>query len=294
MAVKDLVQSYTDIPKAGMLTSRHQPVTVVVLHEDGYMVSIANASTPYLGMTGSMGGSTPRPGRLRVPDVRDLTFGTDYVCIGGIGDDASVDQWTGWLDGPEHFSLGGYADPVRLPAVAKPRALTSPRNPAPETTAAHIAPEVEAATSAPLDPGASVARIASRISELSELSDEQLAAVFKVERETYCRWRTGHLANPRLGSRRRLGLVLHVLDELAAREVPVKDWLLNQPVTDELTPYQLLEEGRIEDVAYAASALLGGRAGAQPQTIGAPGDALTFGTDAEWEPLELDEVDAGG
>ncbi|MFX4427843.1 hypothetical protein ABTA68_19650, partial [Acinetobacter baumannii] len=78
---------------------------------------------------------------------------------------------------------------------------------------------------------------------------------FKIERETFCRWRSGALANPRVGNRRRLGLLLALLEEMAGREVNIKDWLLNFTTPEGLTPYQLLDRGRIDEVAYLASSV---------------------------------------
>jgi len=102
---------------------------------------------------------------------------------------------------------------------------------------------------------APVSDVAARIAVLTGLSDSQLGKLLKVQRETFCRWRTGTLDNPRSGSRRRLGLLLAVAEELSGADVSVKDWLLNQPAVDGLTPYQLLEQGRIDEVAYLASAV---------------------------------------
>lgn len=141
----------------------------------------------------------------------------------------------------------------------------------------------------PLAPDAPVAEVASRIAVLSELSDERLAELFKVERETFCRWRTGVLANPRVGNRRRLGLLLALLGDLAGRGVNIKEWLLNFATPEGLTPYQLLERGRIDDVAYLASSV--GEPAVERDArvaIGEEPEPLEFGDDDVWEfePLE--------
>ncbi len=123
--------------------------------------------------------------------------------------------------------------------------------PAPQATESRVEP----ATVDPLAPDASVSAIATRIAQLSDLSDELLADLFKVERETFCRWRTGVLTNPRVGNRRRLGLLLGLLEDLASRQANIKDWLLNSVTPQGLTPYQLLDAGRIDEVAFLAAAI---------------------------------------
>lgn len=142
----------------------------------------------------------------------------------------------------------------------------------------------------PLARDASVAEIASRIAALSGLSDEMLAELFKIERETFCRWRSGALANPRVGNRRRLGLLLALLEEMAGRGVNIKDWLLNFTTPEGLTPYQLLDRGRIDEVAYLASSL------GEPEverdarvSLGQEREPLRFGDDDVWELQPLDD-----
>lgn len=151
---------------------------------------------------------------------------------------------------------------------------------------------VHSATGDALAPDASVAAVATRIALLSDLSDELLADLFKVERETFCRWRTGVLTNPRVGNRRRLGLLLGLLEDLAGRQVNVKDWLLNSVTPQGLTPYQLLETGRIDEVAFLAASI--GDPSVQRDARVAAGPApepLVFGDDDVWElePLDDDE-----
>lgn len=151
---------------------------------------------------------------------------------------------------------------------------------------------VQSATLGPLAPDASVADVAARIAVLSELSDELLADLFKVERETFCRWRTGVLTNPRVGNRRRLGLLLGLLEDLAGRRVNIKDWLLNSVAPQGLTPYQLLETGRIDEVAFLAASI--GEPSVERDARVAAGreaEPLVFGDDDVWElePLDDDE-----
>jgi hypothetical protein len=114
---------------------------------------------------------------------------------------------------------------------------------------------LEPPTSGPrtIDADASVAEIATRIAEITGLSDGELARVFKVARETFQRWRTGELTNPNVGNRRRLGLLLRLLDDLEGREVRVAQWLRNVSAIDSLTPYELLERGRLDDVEHLAA-----------------------------------------
>jgi hypothetical protein len=145
--------------------------------------------------------------------------------------------------------------------------------------------DVDAAVAEPVAPDAPVSAIATRIAELSGLSDDQLAELFKVQRETYCRWRLGTLSNPRVGNRRRLGLLLSLLEELAHRQINIKDWLLNAVITEGLTPYELLERGRISDVAFAAASLGETRVVARDPRIatGTQEEPLEFGDDDVWE-----------
>lgn len=104
---------------------------------------------------------------------------------------------------------------------------------------------------------ASVAEIATRIAALSTLTDQELARLFRVARETYLRWRAGELANPTQANRRRLGLLLRLLQDLYAREIQVGQWLRNVSEIDGLTPYQLLERGRLDEVEWLAAQLPG-------------------------------------
>lgn len=138
---------------------------------------------------------------------------------------------------------------------------------------------------------ASVAQIASRLAGLSGLSDEQLARLFKVERETFLRWRTGALANPRPANRRRLGLLFRLVEDLDGRSVNIKNWMLNQVAGEGTTPYELLANGQIERVSYLAAAH--GTHADRDASIVASVDRepLQFGDDDVWElPAKDDEA----
>jgi hypothetical protein len=118
-------------------------------------------------------------------------------------------------------------------------------------------PILESSTAAPQTIGAdaSIAEIATRIAAITGLNDGELARVFKVARETFQRWRTGELTKPNVANRRRLGLLHRLLEDLADREVRVNQWLHNVSDIESLTPYDLLERGRLDDVEYLAARL---------------------------------------
>lgn len=100
---------------------------------------------------------------------------------------------------------------------------------------------------------ATVSEIAGKVAELSGLSDKELAALFRVARETYQRWRTGELTNPTKANRRRLGLLLRLVEDLSRRGVQVREWLRNVSPIEEMTPYDLLARGRLDDVEHLAA-----------------------------------------
>lgn len=201
--------------------------------------------------------------------------------VGAVGGSFALDALAGFLATGilSHVTLQVSATSVRTIAPPAVVAVTA----ADEALAA-VAP-TDAPMAEPLAPDAPVSAIATRIAELSGLSDEQLAELFKIQRETYCRWRLGTLSNPRVGNRRRLGLLLSLLEELATRQINVKDWLLNAIVVDDLTPYQLLERGRIGDVAYAAASLRETQAAERDPRVaaGVEEGLLEFGDDDAWE-----------
>lgn len=169
---------------------------------------------------------------------------------------------------------------------------------------------LESPISAPRTIGAdaSIAEIATRIAEITSLNDGELARVFNVARETFQRWRTGELTNPNVANRRRLGLLHRLLDDLAGREVRVDQWLRNVSDIESLTPYDLLERGRLDDVEHLAAQVP--RDGTSEQVLaddglpvtrahGYPGFARRVdeplidvaGDDEGWEEVEAEAVD---
>jgi hypothetical protein len=160
---------------------------------------------------------------------------------------------------------------------------------APPTAVAVSPPSTDTVRAAHVDESlpadASIASIASRIAALTELSDEMLADLFKVERETFCRWRTGALANPRPRNRRRLSLLLTVLEDLRGRDVAIREWLLNHTTDGGDTPYELLLKGQIDGVAYAAAEVGEPAVARDPRlSLGGDAESLQFGDDDSWEP----------
>jgi hypothetical protein len=185
---------------------------------------------------------------------------------------------------------------LRMPMTSArtvPPSIVAAPPPAVETAATAVDTVVDDPSTEPLAPDAPVSAIATRIAQLSGLSDDQLAELFKIHRETYCRWRTGALPNPRVSNRRRLGLLLSLLQELADNKVNIKNWILGAVIVDGLTPYELLDRGRIDDIAYAAAALGESRVVARiPRLVGhTQEEALEFGDDDVWEIEPDDEVD---
>jgi hypothetical protein len=230
---------------------------------------------------------------VRLDDWRAVFAGVG-ITIAGVG---PVGSFTG--DGLSRLgalgSLGRAVVQITAPptTVMPPKAhpirrFFAPEQPIlPTKQAINDAPTVDA----PLAPDASVAEIASRIATLSDLSDDLLAELFKVERETFCRWRTGVLTNPRVGNRQRLGLLLGLVQDLAARQINIKDWLLNFAASEGLTPYELLGRGQIDEVAFLAASI-----GEPPErdarvSAGGEPEPLVFGDDDVWElePLGDDE-----
>ena len=102
---------------------------------------------------------------------------------------------------------------------------------------------------------ATIAEIAARVAARSGLKDRELALLFRVTRETFQRWRTGALRNPTPANRRQLGLLLRLLEDLDQREIKADQWLLNVSQIDDLTPYELLVRGRLDDVERLAAML---------------------------------------
>jgi hypothetical protein len=229
---------------------------------------------------------------VRLDDWRALFAGVG-ITIAGLG---AVGSFTG--DALSRLGALGSHGRAVVQITAPPTALTPPRAhpvqglfPSEQPTlpaAKAISPTV----AAPLAADASVAEIASRITTLSDLSDDLLAELFKVERETFCRWRTGILTNPRVGNRQRLGLLLGLLQDLAGRQVNIRDWLLNFVTSQGLTPYELLNRGHIDEVAFLATSI--GEPPVEPEarvSTGEDPEPLMFGDDDVWElePLGDDE-----
>lgn len=184
----------------------------------------------------------------------------------------------------------------RRSELAAPAATSDPAARVLSGTALAPAPAQVVLKEAPSAGAASVSAVASRIAELSGLSDQQLANLFKVERETYCRWRTGALTNPRSGNRQRLALLQRLMEDLAQRGIPIKDWLLNSIAEEGKTAYELLEQGRIDRVAFLSLAVGGvpSAFGAREFRSAAEAEAageLSFEDDNEWEYPADDEAE---
>lgn len=185
--------------------------------------------------------------------------------------------------------------PVTVPETAialDAPAMQAPASPPTPPSALVVhAPDVGEAFG-PLPADAPVQAIASRIRELSGLSDSRLAGIFKVTRETFNRWRSGAMTNPTEGTRRRVVMVLHLLEELAAQEVNINDWLQNPSPANGISPYDLLKRGRIDDAAYAAAAI------GQAPLLGRSNigeEPLVFDDDDEgWESFDLEVADDEG
>jgi transcriptional regulator with XRE-family HTH domain len=181
--------------------------------------------------------------------------------------------------------------------IAGRKALEAPSNradPAAHARATATAAEEPVVRRTQASEDASVSAIASRIAELSGLSDQQLADLFKVERETYCRWRTGALTNPRVGNRQRMALLESLMEDLDRRQIVIKDWLLNRVIEDGKTGYELLRLGRIDRVAFLS--LMQDEAspprGAELRSVAdaeATGE-LKFGVDDGWEYPDDEET----
>ncbi len=148
------------------------------------------------------------------------------------------------------FSALGWEQPndltvglLEAPALVMTEALMMP------TTDPIVEPLQE------LHADATVAEVATRIADISNLSDGDLAQLFGVARETFQRWRTGELTKPTRANRRRLGLLLRLLADLDRREVQVSEWLRNVTEIDDMTPYELLKRGRLDDAEHLAAQL---------------------------------------
>jgi len=209
-----------------------------------------------------------------------LAFHSGLLRLDGIGHQADLERWASWLSQPGAVVMFPVTERAPHSGEALVAPITTP------SLADHGAPE--AARDVPaVELDLSTATLASRIYELSGLDDEQLAALFKVQRETFNRWRAGVLTNPRAASRRRLALLLRLFEDLAARSVPVKDWLLNTIDDESRTPYDLLRRGRIDAVAYLAATI--GTAAPPRRQRARDEDELVFGEDDVWELADHDD-----
>lgn len=253
--------------------------TSMVVRDGTFIRVIPSASSRYL-LPDLHGPDFSLLQRGTMPSHRpNLAFYNGLLCVHGIGQEADVQRWAAWLREPGRVVMFPLTESAT--ADAAPVACMTPTGPADQG-----APETAIAEPT-VAPDSSTAAIASRIYQLSGLDDEQLAALFKVQRETFNRWRTGVLTNPRAGSRRRLALLRRLFEDLAARGVPLRDWLLNTIDDESRTPYDLLARGRIDTVAYLAATI--GTAAPQARELELNQDELVFGEDDVWEPADPDD-----
>jgi hypothetical protein len=245
---------------------------------DGYLMPDLYTGEVFIG--GKWGRCTARP------EQAELDIGTDTIGMvlrGRIQPDVRSHP-TGFADfvlvipqsypqaAPELSAVPLYTDPAHVlhPQPVFPVAEDSLQS----LVERGLPPAREPSTvEQKLPADATAQQTAARIAELSDMSDGELARPFNVTRETFCRWRTGQLRSPTAANRRRLGLLARLLEEVAGREVAVDQWLRNVSEIDALTPYQLLERGRIDDAELLAARLPGGVA--EREEIGADGAALT-------------------
>lgn len=118
-----------------------------------------------------------------------------------------------------------------------------------------------ALTSLPSD--ASVEAISTRLSALVGLSDGEMSKLFpgEVQRETYQRWRTGRMRNPTPANRRRMGVLLRLFQDLSGRDLDLHEWIRNPSSVEHLTPYELLVQGRLDEVEALAAQAVPAQAG---------------------------------
>ena len=131
------------------------------------------------------------------------------------------------------------------------------------------APQLED-RSATFEAGASVSDLARRAKDASQLTDDQLAAMFPgdLARETFQRWRTGRAERPTEGNLRRLGLLHQLFEDLAARVAEPRNWLLQfGPSIDGKKPYDLLLAGRFSEVQNLVASLPALAAAAEGQAL---------------------------
>jgi hypothetical protein len=95
-----------------------------------------------------------------------------------------------------------------------------------------------------LPPSAVLARAVRRT---SGLSTTLLADLFPIERESYQRWISG-ATSPSAGNFRRLTTLHRFFEDLASRTDRPGEWLLAALPVTQVTPYDLLKEGRLTEV----------------------------------------------
>ncbi|HEY7829688.1 MAG TPA: hypothetical protein VIC06_03895 [Solirubrobacteraceae bacterium] len=286
-STKGLVDSYAEhLP--GRLVD-HRAGMVVLLHNDGTRLDIVpTLASSYI-----------------LPDLlllnRDIPlarrYGKDWlgahftrrdqnIIFNKVGTEADALRWTDWVESGNRYLnpiLSQYIDePAEWPTAYDKNLLR-------QGSAIKDVTRVR-----PLAADASTAAIASHISRLSELDDARLGKLFKVERETFWRWRTGALTNPRVGNRRRLGLLLRLLEDVVRHGMQTRDWLLNYATATGQTPYEMLEQGRLDEVAYLAAAI-GSDAAYDDKHLRSVSEAvdhgqLVFDDDDQWE-LEVADDD---
>lgn len=230
-----------------------------------------------------------------------LTIGATSVGVVSTADSVAGQQWRKWFGGVPGLGYDDFAldrrdlsqGAVSLPLIGligePPSVLDAalPRNPEEAVVAVKLVDVTPQAERLRPSGVANVAQMAQRISKLSQLTDEQLAGIFKVERETFARWKNGALGNPRAASRRRLGLLLQLFEELATDAMPVRDWLLNKVGPDGHTPLELLELGMFDRAARMSVELVDATGASARLPVERE---LTFGADDEWE-LDSDGVE---
>ncbi len=153
----------------------------------------------------------------------------------------------------------------------------------------------------PVEVSRSVRELATRAKDSSQLTDEQLAAVFPGDlvRETFQRWRTGRLDRPTEGNLRRLGLLHQLFEDLAMRVAEPRSWLVQGgPSIDGKRPYDLLLVGRfgeVQNLVASLPALQPSEHGDDPIPYDHTPDQIDFtafaGDEGEWVDAEEDDED---
>jgi hypothetical protein len=107
---------------------------------------------------------------------------------------------------------------------------------------------------------ASLQQLATRLSKLSELSDDQACQFFlspetreRLSSEHYQAWRSGKEKNASAGNRRRMHSLVKLFESLECAEVAVSEWLSRPTEKERLTPFDLLRLGRFDEVEWLVS-----------------------------------------